>query len=380
MEAINIEEVLCAANRKDLTETGGGHNQKGVDFQRTWALARMFELEGAGAQDFLFLFETIQDIAELDSYTAPSNIRIYQVKKKDRGEWKWNELTRLVKPSKNKTISQPISSIKDSPIGKLYSSVLAFRHLKSTGHFLSNTGCDLPLNNGGNTATSLPCNLSHLDAQHLDLLIKGLEYLHQAVSLPANPSLIYVEKVPLHPDGLGKYLQGIAVEFLSQRSRKHAGQARALVDALLAKIGPLGSKTDSCATFEQLRKERGYSRNEFLTALAALEDVPDLVDLLESWLDQLAWEGSINIMERTSIHLAAGRIFKVQVMCGEDPLAGALVADCDKWLASNALGTNLSEFLNKAKAELAPLHPSFRLADFSAHFMLRAIKKCGDQT
>ena len=40
-----IEEVVRVASRKDLAETGGGHNQKGVNFQRVWALTRMFELE-----------------------------------------------------------------------------------------------------------------------------------------------------------------------------------------------------------------------------------------------------------------------------------------------------------------------------------------------
>jgi len=36
-----IEEVLSVATRKDLAETGGGHNQKGVDFQRAWAIERI---------------------------------------------------------------------------------------------------------------------------------------------------------------------------------------------------------------------------------------------------------------------------------------------------------------------------------------------------
>jgi len=66
MESSQIEEVLRVTNRKNLAETGGGHNQKGVDFQRAWALTRMFELEKEGPDDFLFLFEAIQDVAELD--------------------------------------------------------------------------------------------------------------------------------------------------------------------------------------------------------------------------------------------------------------------------------------------------------------------------
>ena len=69
-----IKEVYRVATRKDRAETGGGHNQKGIDVQRAGAIERMFDLEKSGASDFLFLFESIQDIAELDSPTAPSSM------------------------------------------------------------------------------------------------------------------------------------------------------------------------------------------------------------------------------------------------------------------------------------------------------------------
>jgi hypothetical protein len=48
MGSSNLEEVFRVASSKNLVETGGGHNQKGVDFQRSWALSRMFELEENG--------------------------------------------------------------------------------------------------------------------------------------------------------------------------------------------------------------------------------------------------------------------------------------------------------------------------------------------
>lgn len=380
MERSQIEEVFRVANRKDLAETGGGHNQKGVDFQRAWALARMFELEKEGADDFLFLFESIQDVAELDSSISPSSIRIYQVKKKDRGEWGWRDLTKLLEPDKKKSAAQPASDIKDSMIGKLYSSVLAFKELKSSGRFISNSGCDLPLNDGTNAATSLPCDLSRLEAKHLKLLTKGLETMHEAGSLPADSSLIHVEKVPIHPDSPVTHLCGIVVSFLTERSPRHAGQASALVDALLAKIGPLGAKTDSCPTFDELRKERGYSRNEFVSALGMLEKVPDQEALIDLWLNQLSSEGGATFIEIASIRLAVSKIFRLQVMGGEDPQAMALAVDCDQWLNANAPGPVLKSFIEKAKADLAGLHPAIRSAEFIAHFLLRVTKKCVDQT
>lgn len=380
MGSSNIEEVFRVASSKELAETGGGHNQKGVDFQRAWALSRMFELEESGADDFLILFEAIQDVAELDSETDPSSIRIYQVKKKDRGEWEWSHLTRLPALAKRRRTDKSTVEIKDSPIGKLYSAVLAFKELKSSGAFLSNTGCNLPLANGDNAATSVSCDLSQLEAGHLDLLRAGLESLHDAGTSPANPELIRIEKIPIHPDAPATHLQGVAVAFLNKRSPRHTGQAKSLVDALLAEVGPLGAKTDSCSNFDELHRQRGYSRRQFASALGSLEQVPDLVTLAETWLDQLVNEGALNFMEATSVRVAMAAIYKRQVMGGDDPLTAALASDCDAWLETNTPGPLLGPFFDGAKSHLAPSHPSFRAAVLTAHIVLRAVRKCVDQT
>jgi hypothetical protein len=372
-----IEEVFRVFNRKNCAETGGGHAQKGIDFQRVWALARMFHLEKENRQDFLFLFEAIQDVAELDSSLCPSFITVYQTKKKDRGEWSWKMLTGLGDPGKMGRKSP--SLIKDSTIAKLYTSVVAFKELKSSGRFVSNAGCNLPLKGGTNAATSLPCDLSRLEAEYLKILSEGLETLHETENVPANLSLIQVEKVPIHPDSPATHLRGIVVSFLTERSPKHAGQASALVDALLAKIAPLGAKTDSCSTFDELRNERGFSRNDFLSALAALEQLPDEESLIEIWLKQLSSEEGADFMEIASIRLGVSRLFRLQLIGAADPQAITLIADFDKWLAVNTPGASLKDFVAKAKGDLAGRYPFIRSTEFIAHFLLRVAKKCVDQ-
>ena len=97
-------EIFSMSQDPDLMEVGGGHGQKGVDFQRFWAMVRIFELKLEGATDFLLLFESIQDVAEFDSESAPSQIDIYQIKKKDAGEWTFNLLTGLPKPAGKSTL------------------------------------------------------------------------------------------------------------------------------------------------------------------------------------------------------------------------------------------------------------------------------------
>jgi hypothetical protein len=256
--------------------------------------------------------------------------------------------------------------------------VIAFKNLKSAGGFVSNAGANLPLANGGNAATSVSCKLSQLSGNHLALLEKGFKTLHDSGQSVPNPALISIEKVRLHPDDPATHLNGLAVSFLSKRSARHAGQAKALIDALLAEIGPLGAKTDSCSSFEELRQRRGYSRSEFIAALGALETVPDMQALLDVWLAKLEQEKGLDFMMSTATRVAGGRIFTRNLMGGEDPAVTALIADCDGWIDANPPESNLSPYLQRARACLEPLHPSFKSAELIAHFMLRAIKKCVD--
>jgi hypothetical protein len=379
-----FDELLHVTNRKDLAEVGGSHNQKGIEFQRHWAVMRMFELEQDGAKDFLLLFEAIQDIAILDSSVAPTSICVYQVKKKDRKEWAWGDLTLLYKPKDSGKPSKagkekPLSDIQTSPLGKLYATVLAFKELKSSGRFVSNAGCDLPLADGSNAATSLPCALSSLSAGHLELLSKGLETLHsEGGSLP-DLSRIHLERVVLPVDDPGTHIVGLVHKFLAERSPRHAGQAQSLVDSLMAKIGPLGARTDTCKTFTEMREQRGYSRSEFVDALGNLETVPDLLEHLETWLHRLSQEG-MSFMEITAVRAAAASIYRRQVMGARLIDEEQLIAGCDEWLAGQSDPLQLKPFFEAAYNELRGQFPSVKKADILANFALRAIKKCVDLT
>ena len=379
-------ELLDVTNRDDLAEVGGSHNQKGVEFQRHWAVMRMFELEEAGAKDFLFLFEAIQDVAIVDSCTSPTTICVYQIKKKDRKEWAWADLTALNQPkdpskssSGGKTKAKPLTDIKNSPIGKLYATILAFKELQSTGRFVSNAGFDLQLADGSNAATSLPCALSALSTHHLDLLSKGLETLHETGAPISDLSRIHLERVFLSVDDPGTYLVGIVHKFLERRSPRHAGQACSLVDALLAKIGPLGAKTAICKTFDDMRNQRGYSRSEFTDALGMLESIPDLSEHLSAWLNQLAQEG-MGFMEITAIRTSAASIFRRQVMGTRSNDEEKLVLACDAWLATRPDPIQLKPFFQAAYDDFRGMFPSMKKHELLASFALRAIKKCVDQT
>ena len=371
MQVDPLGEVLELANNKSFSETGGAHNQKGVEFQRNWTLVRMFELEAAQPSDFLFLFEAIQDIALFDSAESPTNVKIFQVKKKDRNEWTWSSLTKLHAPKSRK--KKPLESIAGSPLGKMYVALHAIKKLSATAHFISNVGCDLALVGGANAATSLPVQLGKLEPALSALLVDGLATLQMEGEPSPDLSKIYVERVAIPVDDCATYTVGIAHSFLAKRSPPHAGQARTLVDTLLAKIGPLGAKTDTCATFEELKAQRGYSRSDLLGALANLQDIPDLLEHLNLWLIQLASEGMGHI-EVTRIRSFAASIYRRNVLGSRAQEDDEIARACDDWLCHKEDPADLLPFFREAADHLRTIFPLKPIGFLQAQFALRAIK------
>jgi hypothetical protein len=273
-----------------LAESGGSHNQQGIEFQKHWAILRIFELESARAPDFIALFEVVQDVAFLDSAKAPTSIHIYQVKKRDKISWTWSALTQLDNPSA-KTKKKAPECIQDSNFGKLYAAARAFKALKSTACFVSDAGCDLPLATGENVADYLETSLAGLESGFATALSEGLETFHSAGEPPPDLSKFGVRKTALPAADPATYVVGKVYEFLLNRSARHAGQAQSLFDTVVIAIGRLGSSTYVCATFEELCQRRGFSRDQLSKILGSLDALPDRLSVLDKWLAKLSSEG-----------------------------------------------------------------------------------------
>ena len=331
----------------------------------------MFELKEAGQPDFLILFESVQDVAELDSETAPTNINIYQIKKKDSGEWSFNSLTKLPKPNpkKSNTIEQ-LQAIKDSPIGKLYLSGLAFKQLKSTVYFVSNAGCDIPLSKAGSASKLLSCSANEFDTNYIKSLTEGLSQLHEDVSATPNLEALRIQKTTLHPDDPIRLVLGAAFEYLSKNMASHNGQAKSLVDALFMQVSALGRKTEPTHTYEELRRQRGFSKKDMDAALKALNTIPDI----KKHFDTLLNDFSLPVMEKISIDVAATKYFSnivAETLSTEDE---ALIKDCIQISAT----LNYSEPLLPAiKAEVNNLrikYEEFKESDIFAFLLVQVTK------
>lgn len=380
-------ELLIVANKPGLTETGGGHGAKGVDFQRWWAVLRMVEMEQEQEPDFMLLFEAVQDVTELDSSLAPTRVRVYQVKKKDRGEWSWGVLTGTAAPPKKKAAAKnapaskgtgsPFAKVNESALGKLHLSLSAFDTLPVEAYFISNAGCDVPLASGGNAATSMPCSLADLAPDHAQLIAQALQSLGGSGAPLPDLSKVKLKRVPIHPDEPASHVIKSVLTLLVERSPQHAGQATSFVESLVAKISPLGRHTDTCSSFDELAKQRGFSRNEFLSALGALQTIPDHSVHLNDWLGQLQTEG-VDFMVITAMRAEAARAVREQLTSATLPTAQALNQAIDAWLDKHAVGSLLRPYFDLALSTLKQDFSGFRDAEILARIALRAIKRCVD--
>lgn len=392
MSSVNAAaELLSVASNPKYSESGGGHGAKGVDFSRIWAVFRMMELEKANEPDFLILFESVQDVAELDSETAPTRAKVYQVKKKDSGTWTWSVLTGTVEPKvspapSKKTVkakaapqkspkAPDFKKVPESVLGKLHLSLNAFTALPVEGVFLSNQGCDFPLEAGGSTATTTSCSLADLAADHVKLLTDAFTSLSPG-GPPPDLTRVKLQKVAIHPDNLNAPAIEAALELLNERSPGHAGQAKAFVESLVMKVSPLTRRTDTCLSFAELVKERGFSRGSFVAALAALETVPDRNALFNDWMNQLQTEG-VDFMTISSVRVAATRAQRDRLIGGTD-ISREIDDFSDAWIAANPSTSKLRPYVEAALAELKVQFSAHRDNDLMARFVMRAITKCVD--
>jgi hypothetical protein len=369
-----LTEIFSLSQDPNLSETGGGHGQKGVDFQRYWAILRIFELKQNGASDFLLLFESLQDVAEFDSEAAPSRVDIYQIKKKDGGEWSFNELTGMLKPDgRKKKVLPTLSKVEKSPLGKLYKAGLAVQKLEANIHFVSNAGCDLPLSSSGLASSLLKCLASELDISHATLLAEGLALLHAAPGATPDLKRLALRKTTLHPDDPHLLALGAATAYLSKHLPASAGQAKSFVDALFTQLSALGRQTQPVTSFEELRRQRGYSMAELNSALVDLKGVPDLKSHLDIVLDSLMLQG-LAPLRRISIDVGVTKYFSALVSGYFGADDHALIEACTKVAPSLLASAPLLPALEAETSVMAASHPAFRAPEVFAYLLIQVTK------
>jgi len=370
-------EIFRASNVPDVFENGGKYGQKGVDFQRYWAISRIIELTDSDAPDFLILFETLQDVLELDSGLAPTRARIYQLKMRATGEWTWKSLTALpAEPRKKKgsiemTVPLPFNQ---SPIGKLASALAELDQIQGEGIFVSNVGCAIEMERGSTAGTTRFCKFSELSQTYRHQISPEITKLKKQIAL----DVLHIHKTELSLDDLDTHITGKVYNFLLKAAPKHTGQSKTFADSLFATVSARGRRTDPPTDFTALVAYCGYSKADFLDAIEDLRSVPDQQAIVNSWLAMLLNEG-MPLRDYTRLQIRLSQALDRRLGSGEGERS-ALHDAVEKWVTANPVGDSILRFLNLGVAAIKSQIPEAPRDEVQTVLLLEGVSQCQRQT
>jgi hypothetical protein len=309
-----IDEICRIESDDELHDYGGGHGNKGNDFAKFWLINEILSLSQSGVEDFLFILEYVQDVARVDTSITPSEITLYQLKKREGSTWDLNSLAGLTaKGTKVKL---------DSPLAKLVRSVLSFKELSAKAEFVSNNRYNVDLNAGGKALALDYVCLNELTASRRAHIVDSTAEAHQVSSADIPLDKIALRYVPIEINDMRVHIIGAAHGFLKSISSTHAAQADSFVDALFAKLATASRNTSKCATWQELITKRGYGKKQFDEALAALQLLPDQqklrMDLLMKLSQSLGWHSR----ETMRVEIALTDLARLKLIRGEVSLPG----------------------------------------------------------
>lgn len=288
---------------------GGPHGSKGHDFAHFWLIVRVTELERVGQDDYMFVCEFSQDIAEFDSSTSPLRLTLYQLKKKEDGYWTPSLLTGQTKSDARK---QPKL---DRPVPKLVRSVQAFNTVDARGVFVSNAAFEVSLADNSRSTNCESIALRDWDTLHADALQAGLAALAVPGGKQIDLSRFELRKVALHVDDLQNHTNGIMLAYLEQAAPEHKAQASSLVDALYLRIKSTARRTEKCASWEKLIERRGFGKLAFQQAVQSLRSTPDKAGIRQKILSTVSQQW--NVRRHARVEAALLRCARERVLLGQ---------------------------------------------------------------
>jgi hypothetical protein len=327
LTALQEFEVIEADD--GLHDFGGTHGSKGHDFASFWVIQRVTELEQTKPNDYLFVCEYMQDVAEFDSSTAPTRVHLYQLKKKEDGYW-----TALTLTGQSGKAKKPNP---DKPIWKLLRHVRTVKLAQATGAFVTNGKFNVALASGQSSVNDTRIGLDKLDDAHASKLRAAIADVEGVSPNEIDLAAVELRSEAIAINDLQRHANGVMLEFLSSVAPEHAGQAASLVDTLYVQLKKTARRTEKCASWDELVGRRGFTRARFQKAIEDLKTIPDRASARTALFDELSkgWRNA----DRIRVLMALTRCAREKVLVGEasrwntkDVLRHMFeVADDEKW-------------------------------------------------
>lgn len=265
-------------------EKTGAHAKRGFRYQDWWSTLKTFELWSKSNLDFVIGTEVKEDLIVLDSFTNPTLIEFYQIKKKETGLWKINELTQTFKR---------VKAEEKSILSKLYERHLSFYPIPSKLFFVSN-------------AKLKALNIENIEIEHsksnfkndlhtniintIDIKLK--KQLHLIEQNTIDYSILNFEITNMSVDEPETHVMGKVLNLNeSNKFPKNLKNIKIAVNYIANEFGKMSSNTNYATNINQIL-ERCMTRDNLEDIISNIEKTKKtLEDYMSLGLSELEKEG-----------------------------------------------------------------------------------------
>ncbi|MFB0863415.1 DUF4297 domain-containing protein [Paenibacillus oleatilyticus] len=246
--------------RNKPRETSGSRSANRFDFQKDWAILKLFELHQY-KDDYLLVLDYHDDVMVLDSEYDPQSAAFYQLKTKDNGVWKLND---IIKAKKGKKGLLP------SIIGKLYDCKLTFPNHTLSLTLVSNACFEISLqNHAGKSTEKKSIRFTDIEQKDLNKIITAIKTEHALQNEPDFVEITFLEVTDLNIKDRETYMKGKLHEFLESMNPKNGKFRLSLIyNAIFGEVKRKNDYEWSVSDFDEVKKHKGISRSQFQDMLS----------------------------------------------------------------------------------------------------------------
>ena len=226
-------------------------------YQQSWALCELLTLHESQS-DYVVTFDHHEDVSVMNSEENPTEIRGFQIKTKDSGNWTIAAITKQ-EPGSGEEPS-PLPSI----LGKLYTLKKQFPAETKLLQFVSNAPVSVKLKIDGKTHRD-QCHtvFLELDDSVQSEVRENLQKELKLAELPTLESLLEfdVAEVPLR--GHDTHTKGRLTEFLEALHPDRPFHIVPIYRALLSEVAVRNNNQEQITSYEDLIRMKSISRRQF---------------------------------------------------------------------------------------------------------------------
>jgi Cap4 dsDNA endonuclease len=273
---MGVRECLVSRPREESGSVSGNR----FDFQRDWALCRLFELHESG-EDYVLVMEHHDDVIVLDSCEDPTAVDCYQVKTSD-SYWSVKDLLR------QKTLKNAKAN---SIVGKMYANCLIFDAATQSVNFVSNYAYRVALKCGSKSDRKESITLNELEPNVAKQVVDQITAEH-GVSDPSgflNLATLIVTNLSLEDHA--NHAKGKLVAFLDRERPGASLPVGSIYKTLYEELRRRSNYEKQGLDFETILKNKAISRDDFTRYIAGAREVRKIEDDWPTINAQLAAEG-----------------------------------------------------------------------------------------